>query len=60
MHVHWSFRTPVIFFLATAVNMLELLNFWNLVMGVFSLNFVALSGFLGMFKHINTREEICT
>jgi hypothetical protein len=47
-------------FLATVVNMLELLNFWNLVMGVFSLNFVALSGFLGMFKHVNTREEICT
>jgi hypothetical protein len=40
--------------------MLEMLNFWNLVMCVFSLNFVALSGFLGMFKHVNPREEICT
>jgi hypothetical protein len=25
----------------------------------YNLNFVALSGFLGMFKHVNTREEIC-
>jgi hypothetical protein len=47
-------------FLATIVNMLEMLNFWNLVMCVFSLNFVALCGFLGMFKHVNTREEIFT
>jgi hypothetical protein len=47
-------------FLATAVNLLGMLNFWNLVMGVFSLNLVALSGFLEMFKHVNTREEICT
>ena len=38
--------------------MLEILNFWNLVMYVFRLNFVALSGFLGMFKHVNTKEEI--
>jgi hypothetical protein len=47
-------------FLAPAINMLEILNFWNRVMCVFSLYFVALSGFLGMFKHVNTREEICT
>jgi hypothetical protein len=47
-------------FLATADNMLEMLNCWNLVMCVFSLNLVALSGFLEMFKHVNTREEICT
>jgi hypothetical protein len=40
--------------------MLEMLNFWNLVMCVFSLNFVVLSGCLGMFKHVNTREEDCT
>jgi hypothetical protein len=29
-------------------------------MYVFSRNLVALSGFLEMFKHVNTREEICT
>jgi hypothetical protein len=39
--------------------MLEILNFCNLVIWVFILNFVALSGFLGMFKHVNTRKEIC-
>jgi hypothetical protein len=47
-------------FLANTVNMLEMLNFWNLVMYVFTLNFVALSVFLGMFKHVNTIEEIGT
>jgi hypothetical protein len=32
--------------------MSEILNFWNLVMCVFSLNFVILSGFLEIFKPV--------
>jgi hypothetical protein len=47
-------------FLAAAVNLLEMRNFWDFVICRLSMNFVVLSGYLWMCKHVNTGEEFCT
>jgi hypothetical protein len=59
MDVHWSYRTPVMNFRIYCCQHVNVLKFWELVICVLSLNFVVLSGGLGMFKQVNTREEIC-
>jgi hypothetical protein len=60
MHVHWSYRTPVVNFISYCCQHVNVLKFLRIGLSVLSLNLVVLSGYLWMCKHVNTREEICT